>query len=90
MWLLVEVLTTWLTLCPSHTWRPGLWYLRAEDMKAKEASSLPSVGLTLGKVATAGMLVTPEAEGTTEHMTQWQGALCSRCQSHSSPKMPTW
>ena len=31
--------------------------------------------LTLGNVATAGMLAAPEAEGAAEHKTQWQGLL---------------
>ena len=69
MWLLVKVLTRWLALCPSQTWRPGLWYPRAEDMKAKEAGSLPSMELALGSVATAGMLSAPGANGAAENTT---------------------
>ena len=40
-------------------------------MKAKEAGSLPSMELTIGNVATAGILTDPEAEGMAGHMTQW-------------------
>ena len=88
-WLLVKMLMRRQALCPSQTWRPGHWYPTAGDMKAKEAGSLPCVELAFCNVATAGMLATPEAEGTAEHMTQWQKALCSRCQSPRAPKTPT-
>ena len=69
MWLLMKVFTKWLALCLSQMWRPGLWYPRAGDMKVKEAGSLPSVELTLGMVATEGMLATLEAESMTEPLT---------------------
>ena len=87
-----------------HPWDPGkvagalpeldmeAWALvpRGRGYEGKEAGSLPSMELALGNVATAGMLAAPGTEGTAEHTTQWQEALCSRCQSHSAPQTPTW
>ena len=76
----------WLVLCLRQTRRPGIQCPRAGDMKVKKAGSLPSMELTLRNAATAGMLTATEAEGMVGHMTQWQEASCSSCQSHSSPK----